>query len=291
VEGRELRIYVTVLTLLCALQSFANSSYEDIPIKCPSTKEFITVLNYLRERSHHGFSEAEIRDTAFKVSQGCAGSAARFTRTFETLLKTEAAARGSMELAVQLSPMTDAYTDTFLEVFKKSYLAEFLDLDYLTSLQMARSLSIEYLGDPLIAEKDFLALVEFCTSEKWMGLSKPRCGVIAGRIVKSAEKFNREVAPQFKNTFEFIVSDRGPTPDLMKALELSERIVAMGPDATENFIQAYRFGIDKDGLALAAKDSLHFALRLGRFSEWKEDSDRYPASQKVQEKPAPKVKD
>lgn len=274
--------FVVILSLLFGSNLWAQAEYEDYVVKCPAAKEYITTLNYLRDRESLGFNEAEMQEASLKVSKGCLGAAERFTKTFETMMKTQAGARGSLALAMELADKTDSYTETFLEIFKKSYLAEYLDLDYGTALQMARSLSIEYTGDPIIAEKDFLRLVDFCTNDKWLGLSKPRCGVIAGRVIKTAENFKREVAPLFEKVFEFIISDRGPTPDLMMALDLSEKLVAMGPDSPENFMQAYRFAVNEDGLRLTAKDSIDFAMKISHHAQFKDpdvESGRLPASE------------
>lgn len=258
----------------------AEPNDTDYEVVCPAAKEYITTVNFLREREKLGFTEKEIREAAFEVSKGCLGAAERFILTFETMMKTQAAARGSLQVAIELSKKSDNYTDAFLEIFKKSYLAEHLDLDYKTALDMAKSLSLEYSGNPEIAQSDFLKLVKFCTSDKWLGMSKPRCGIIAGRVVKKAEHFKTSVAPLFEKLFAFIISEKGPTPNLVKALDITEEIVALGPEAPDNFIMAYRYGLNEEGLKLTALGALNFAKKMGEHAQLQTpEPGRLPAAQ------------
>ena len=85
------------------------------------------------------------------------------------------------------------------------------------------------------------------------------------------------MASTFIDLFEFIVSDKGPTPDLLMALDISEKIVAIGPEAPENFKTAYRYAIQEKGLAYSAKDSLKFANEIGGYAKFDPVKDRFPA--------------
>jgi hypothetical protein len=155
-----------------------------------------------------------------------------------------------------------------------------LDLDFNTSLEMAKSLSMDYKGDPNLAKKDFFELVDFCTDEKALGLSRPQCGVIAGRIVKKAENFNVSILDKFVEIFNFMISDKGPSPDLLIALTIAEEITAIGPEAPENFIMAYKYGINESGLSLPAARALSFAKRISKNAVFKLENkpERLPAA-------------
>lgn len=262
------------IVLAINVQTFATE-----PVICPSAKEFITTREYLNDHSELGLNESEILDTSRKVAAGCAGAASRFTKAFTILSKTEGGSRGSLRVAVELSQKSENYTTAFLEIFKKSYLSEYLDLDYNTSLQMARSLSVDFAGEPERAQKDFVDLVAFCTDEKYLALSKPICGQIAGRVVKATEQYNAPIASEFISLFEFIVSEKGPTPDLVKAIEVAEQVIMIGPEAAANFKTAYRYAIQDDGLAYTAKDSLQFAMEIGGYAKFDPEKHRMPASQ------------
>lgn len=246
---------------------------------CPSAKEFITTKEFLSDRSELGLSEQEIIITAKNVAQGCKGAAARFTKAFTVLLKTESGPRGSLKVAVQLAQRDESYTQAFLEIFRKSYLKEYLDLNFKTAMDMAQSLSVDFKGAPERAASDFVDLVKFCTDEKYLALSKPRCGLIAARVIKNTENFDTHIASSFVDLFEFITSEKGPTPDLLKALEVTERVVSLGPEAPENFKLAYRYAIQDKGLAYTAKDSLSFAMEIGAFAKFNPQEHRLPASE------------
>lgn len=248
----------------------------EVEQRCETTKEFITTFEYLRQHKELGLDDKIAQSTAHEVAKGCTGAAQRFVKTFELLLKAEAGPRSSLRVAVDLANETDNYADTFTEVFTKSFLAEYLDLDYNTSFDLAKSLSVEYKGNPKIAARDFNELVKFCSEEKNVGLSKPRCGVIAGRIVKKAERFQVRIADEFQKLFRFLTAEeKGPSAPIGLALQIAEDVVSHGPEAPDNFISAYEFSVNKKGLDLAARDSIQFAKSL---SQWTYDNV-HPQSQ------------
>ncbi len=263
-----------VLLIFCQISLADNNKPQEY---CSSAKEFITTKEFLTDRKELGLSEKEIIETAKAVAKGCTGAAERFSKSFSVLMKTESGPRGSLKIATQLAQKSEAYTKAYLEIFKKSYLAEYLDLDYKTAQDMAQSLSVDFKGDPDIASEDFMEIVKFCTGEKFLALSKPRCGLIAGRIVKKTENFGRHMATSFIDLFQFIVSEKGPTPDLLMALDIAEKIIAHGPEAPQNFKTAYRYAINEEGLAYTAKDSLKFASELGEYAKFDPEKHRLPA--------------
>lgn len=237
----------------------------EVKNRCESAKEFITTYEYLREHKELGLDEKRSKEAAHRVSQGCTGAAKRFVKIFEVLQKAEVGSRGALRLAMDLATKDDVYADTFITVFTKSYLSEYLDLDYKTSFDLAKRLSLNYKGHPKIAAEDFNQLVEFCISESAIGLSKPRCGVIAGRIVKSTEKFQARIAEEFKKLYRFLTSEKnGPSAPVLRGLQVAEDIVAQGPEAADNFILAYQYGVKKDGLDLTAEESLQLAKNISR---------------------------
>ena len=48
----------------------------------------------------------------------------------------------------------------------------------------------------------------------------------------------------------------------MDAITIAEQVVSQGPEASDNFIAAYKYSIDKSGLDLTAKESVHFAKQM-----------------------------
>ncbi len=257
-----------------------------IPDTCSSAKEFITTFEYLRGHKELGLSSQEMFNVATAVSKGCTGAAARFVKVFEVLTKSDAGTRDAMKIAIQLASKPQAYCDTFVKVFSRSYLSEYLDLDYFTSLKLANALATDYKGDPNIAAKDFVKLVDFCVNDKEVGLAKPECGLIAGRIVKHAENFHALVAGEYIKVYHFLTSESGPSAPIITALKISENVVSQGPEAGDNFITAYNYAIDRSGLNFTAGQSITFAENIAKNTyinlkpnEFKKSiEDRLPAS-------------
>jgi hypothetical protein len=258
-----------------------NRFASEIKDRCETTKEFVTTFEYLKSHSEFGLSDKENFDVAQKVAKGCTGAAARFAKAFELLLKVEAGPRNSLQIAIDLANKSQEYSDTFVLVFTRCFLAEYLDLDYKTSFDLAKRLSVDYTGLPQIAAKDFTRLVDFCTDDKEVGLSKPRCGILAGRVVQRTQNFRAQTADEFIKVYRFMVSQNGASSPTGPALEVAENVVAQGPEASDNFISAYKYGIEQSGLSLTAKQSLEFAMKLAQ-NTWYNAHDGLPMKNQIE---------
>ncbi len=250
-----------------------NRLASEIKDRCESTKEFVTAFEYLKGHPEIGLSDNENFKIAKNIAKGCTGAASRFAKTFELLLKVEAGPRNSMQIAVDLANKAQEYSDTFTLVFTRCFLAEYLDLDYKTSFALAKRLSVDYAGNPKIAAKDFMRFVDFCVDDKEVGLSKPMCGVLAGRIVQRTQNFRAQVAEEFIKVYRFLTAEKGPASPTVKALEVAENVVAQGPEASDNFISAYNYAIDHDGLSFTAQKALDFAQNLAQ-NTWYNSHDK-----------------
>ena len=271
-----------------ALASESEESKKITETTCLSSREFITTLEYLRTKKEFGLTEKQAQSKAHAVSRGCTGAAGRFISAVETLVNVEAGATFAVDIGEKLSHKTDAYSETFLGVFRNAYLKSKLDLDLFTSLKMAQSLSIDYQGDVKVALSDFLRLAKFCRSEK-IQLSGPQCGIIAHQVVKNNQHSQTAVAESFETVFNFVQSTASLSAPIISALQISRDVVQTHPAAADNFIQAYRYGVSKKGLDLSAKSSLKFANSLAKRS-WvdpklaKKIPIRLPASRKKTKK-------
>ena len=241
-----------------------NRLASEVTERCESAKEYITTVAYLRDKKELGLDEKSIRKTAERVSKGCTGAARRFVKVFELLLKAEAGPRGSLKISTDFAQKGPEFAETFLKVFTRSYLAEYLDLDYQTSFKLAKNLSVNYSGNPKIAAKDFLKLVDFCSDEKNSGLSKPTCGIIAGRVIKRSGKFHARIAEEFIKSYNFMTSEKGPAVTTVQALKFSEKLVAQGPEAVDNFISMFEFATDNDGLQLSTIQAIRYSGRIAK---------------------------
>lgn len=241
-----------------------NRLASEVKERCDSTKEFVTSYEYLKGHTEFGLSDKENFNIARKVAEGCTGAASRFARTLELLLKADAGPRSSMNVAVNLASRSQEFADTFILVFTRSYLKDYLDLDYKTAFELAKRLSVDYVGNPKIAAKDFVRFVDFCTDDKEAGLSKPICGVIAGRFIQKTANFRAQMADEFFKVYRFMTSEKSGGYPTSKALTIAEDVVSQGPEAGDNFISAFQYAIDHDGLGLSTETSLKFAQRIAQ---------------------------
>ncbi|HUP58576.1 MAG TPA: hypothetical protein VM598_14050 [Bdellovibrionota bacterium] len=229
---------------------------------CNSTRDYVTTLEFLRSHKEFSVPEPEARKIAGLVVLGCEGSAARFVRVTETLTRAGLGTKNAFELGIDLAARTDNETEAFVAVFRSAFLEEYLDLDLASSISLARSLSIEFEGDVLGAREDFERVVAFCSSDKGLDLPKPQCAQLAARIAGRGKAFSGGISDAFLSLFTFLRSEPGPRLATGPALALAEELLAGGRGSADNFIQGYRYGISKSGLALGTHDAVAFAKGL-----------------------------
>lgn len=233
----------------------------ETPEVCRTSREYITALEYLRENSKKfGIEDSQARKLAEIVASGCTGAAQRFISTLDLLVRVEMGTNDAIDQALSLSSKTDKHAKAFREIFKRLFLKKYLDLDLITSLSVAKKLSVDFKGNVESVASDFYRLVEFCLEHKVLGLSLKQCGQLAGRVAALAERWNMEVSREFIEQYQFLKSDLGLS--ISESLALAEEIVAISPHAVSNFIDGYKYASSRGGLDLPAKEALGFAKKL-----------------------------
>ena len=108
-----------VLIILICLGSatFADSKKPEEPIACSSSREYITALEYLRDKKEYSLGEEDARRLAEKISSGCTGAAKRFIRVSSLLVKAELATKDAVETGAEFALKTDVEADTFIDIF------------------------------------------------------------------------------------------------------------------------------------------------------------------------------
>lgn len=295
--------FITCFLLLFTFSAIADGRYEEqetaledaLQNDCAAAKEFITAMEYLRTQKHMDYTDPQAQKIAHKVSSGCTGAAQRFIKAHEVLFKVEAGSLAALRAGIDLSLKSDEYTDTFLEIFKKTYLSEYLDLDLTTSLKIARALSIDFKGDINTSIQDYQVLTDFCLKNASLNLSKPKCALISGRVIKKSEKYKLPIAEEFIRLFTFLRDNKSINATIAESLEIAEEIVTISPNAVDNFIYAFKYGVQNKGLALSARKSIDFAYTLskrtikGTPADISLDLERLPASKK-ESTPKKKIK-
>jgi hypothetical protein len=224
----------------------------------------VASLEFLRAEKTLGVAELEARKLARKVAAGCTGSGARFIRVAQLLERAGLSGRDALGTAVELSLRTDREAETFIAVFRKAFLEEYLNLDLRSAMKMARSLSTEFDGDVLAVRDDFERVLEFCVSEKTLGLPPAQCGTIAARIAREGSRFSGGIGDSFLRLVEFARSpEKGPGLATHQALALAEEIAsAGGRGSSESFVEAYRYAVSAGGLGASPADAIAFAREL-----------------------------
>ena len=232
---------------------------------CSFAREYITSFEYLRSQKQLLLSELEGKKLALQVTAGCNGAAERFIKVVSVMTKSGLSARDAVKLGTEFARRTTQETETFLAVFQKGFLAEYLDMDLRDSLRLAKSLSTDFKGDISAVRKDFEKMVDFCSGKNPEGieLSLPRCGDFAARIARLGEKLNGGVAEPFQKMFEFLTNSiTGPGLTKSQSLGLAQKVLESGGTGVDNFILAYRYAISQSGLSMDIKNALEFAKKL-----------------------------
>jgi hypothetical protein len=264
---------------------FASGPKEP-PSLCEPAREYITTTRFLREqRDTMGLRDIDIHRIADEVSKGCVGSAGRFVRAFHVLDKMQVGANATVTIGARLAQKNEAYTDVYLGVLTRAYLSEFLDLDLMTSMRLAESLSVDYTGDVKIALNDFTKMVDFCLKSKTAEFPLPFCGALAGRLAKASENFRVGLADSFIRSFDYLTQTQSLNMKLGEAVATAEQLAVYHPQAIDSFITAHSFALEKTGLDLDARRSLVFARRIASRTRW-EEREENPLSSEPQRSPA-----
>jgi hypothetical protein len=246
---------------------------------CTTAREYITTLEYLRDRKELALPEADARKTALEASKGCTGAAQRFIRVSLVLSQAGLGSLDAVKRGLEFAKRTDQETETFMTVFRRAFARDAMDLDLRSSIRMAEDLSRDFEGDTIAVRDDFERLLDFCSGSSRLGLPKPQCGSFAARLAKQGQKWSGGISVPYIQAFEFAVSEKGPSLPTSKAIEIANQLVVAGPGSTENFIAAYKYAVAKRGLALADQAALGFALKIGLETDG--TSDAPPANKPV----------
>lgn len=229
---------------------------------CHSTQEYINALKFLRSTNVILVTESTARLIADKVSKSCDGGAERFAKVL-TLLKTVGLSDlKSLEIALDFSARPLEVQKNFLEIFTKSFLAEFFDYDYRTAATLAFELSKNYKGDPAQVREDFIELVRFCKADDKLDLPARLCAEYTMKLARLTQFHHKGVRASFYKLYERFRDDRTFALDIRNSLELSYNILKYGPHAADNFFAAYDFAVKEDGLNLAQGPAVEFSLRM-----------------------------
>lgn len=227
---------------------------------CESTAAFTKTLKFLRETKDFHFNEEANRRIAEQVSKGCTGSAERFSQVLVLLKTVGLSEKKSLEVALEFVFSSPEVQKNFIEVFSKSFLAEFFDYEFPKAMKLALELSKDYEGDAAILRADFISLIKYCKEKKGLDLPLSQCASYAVMVAKLSQYHEKGIATEFVTLYEELRYRKDLTLNVRKAMEIAPRILQSGPKAKDNFFAAYEFAM-KD-LEYDRAHALTFGLQL-----------------------------
>lgn len=261
----------TLITSLVALffifsataKPVETSSLPEFKEQCSAAKEYVTTLNFLREHKEFSIQHQDALKVASDVSKGCSGASLRFIQIVNLLTKAGIDSGTAILTGKEFAFQSNEKTESFIAIFKGSFLKKFLDMDLLSSKKIALELTIGLKKAPEIVGQDFAAIANFCAQNKGLDLPKTQCAQYALNVIKDADQFEGPIAPPFLELFNFLTEEgHGPKATTYDALKLAESVLKYGPIAKDNFITAYRFAISKKGLNIGRNEALEFATQI-----------------------------
>lgn len=257
---------LTIPFVLSSLSLSYASTKTDITNElkeCESTREYVTTVQFLRDKTDFGIEPNSILKIADEISKGCSGASSRFIKVTTLLTKVGIDTKSSIETAKKFAAKDDSFVEAFITIFKQTYNSDELDLDALNAMNISTKLSVEFDGTVKHAVSDFKELVQFCKSRKEMDLPIPRCAQMATKVTRLGQKFNDPIAREFIKLVRFLEeSKKGPEQPKNRVLDIAQKVIANGPIAAENFISAYKYAVKKDGLGFTDKRAISFGIKM-----------------------------
>jgi hypothetical protein len=237
------------------------------PDHCEPLKEYREAINFFRiQKEDINPSEARARELAGEIAKGCDGAAQRFVKTFLLLKKSGVDHPRAIEYAVEFAKSDDETVENFFELFKKTYLGEYFDLDYSSALKISFELSKLYKGNRKKALQDFLEISKFCLKRDGLNLPISQCADIAVVMARLSQYYPEGVHEEFFKLYKALREDRRFGVSIKTALRIIREVLPFGPTAPKNFLKAYEYAIDPQGLASGGLAAIKFSVLMARNS-------------------------
>lgn len=233
---------------------------------CDSAQEFIVTFEFLRDKGDLAGGGDNALEVAKKVSKGCTGSAKRFINTANLLIKAEIDYKTVLQVASEMALKSDTTASAFFDIFERTYMSSYLDLDAYSSLKIANNLTTLYKGDTSYVADDYSRIVDFCLAKEGMQLPKPRCAKMGALFSSFGQKHKKSVYSQFVAMYQYLQSLKPDQLSIEESLEVMERVLVVNEKAFENFKLAFEYAIKDSGLKGTKKDALKIGLEMAKNS-------------------------
>lgn len=252
----------------CFVSSWVFAAEVPARPPCLSAREFVTIHGFLSDKDRGAIPQDEVARVAAEAAAGCENAAKRFINTFELLSRVNLIGKERVGIARQMALGTDEQAEAFAEIFRAAFLESHLDLDLLTSLRMAKELSLGFSGRTREAAHDFKDIVKFCVSREGLGLSRPVCGEMARRWTKYGEgAASGSMAESARSLWAFLTTEEdGPKLIAGDALKVLDESLTKGPEGYENFRMTYRFAMNAGNPLAERSRAVDLARRVANAS-------------------------
>lgn len=234
---------------------------------CTPSKEFITTMNYLKEKKEFSLNQNDAVSTAKEVAKGCRYSGKRFINALDLLLKINLATSDAIKVAKQVANSDEVKSEAFNDVLKRSFTKKYLDLPLKDAVHYAMELSINFKGSPAMAHADFKKLVDFCKDDDYLEMPLGKCAEMSLKVSKLTTRYSQSLSKSYITLFEFLNDKEGPNLPTYQALSIANELIEYGPTVAQSFKTAYEYASnEKSGLALDRTKAINFAKDLSKYS-------------------------
>lgn len=249
-----------IISLLFTTSLFAEKQR----VFCDSSKEFITTLEYLRSEAGEAAKDKELqnRKLAEYVSSYCSGAAYRFIKVVRLFQKMDLGINNAIPVAKEAVKVENERVELFVYVFKKLYLKRGFDLNPNQAIQVSKNFLKPTNVPAKVMKSEFSELSDYCQSNRGLARNKYQCAKLVWDLLASLEGQQTKIAESFIKNYEQLIYNREDSFSSYDAIKLSKKLLQHGPNAIENFRQAYKYATDDDGLNLNRMDAVKFAEKM-----------------------------
>lgn len=237
------------------------------PDHCDPIKEYKEAILYFRNnKTEISPSESRAREWSLKISKGCSGAAKRFIKVFLLLKKSGVDQSRAVLYGIEFANTDDDTVESFFELFKKTYLGEYFDLDYSSALKLSFELSKKYKGNRRQAREDFLELSKYCLNKEGLNLPVSYCVDLSVNLTRMSQYYPDGIRNDFFRLYKTLREDRKFGVNILTAIRIIKEVLPYGPLATQTFLKSYEFAIDPSGLGSGGMAAVKFAVNMSKNS-------------------------
>lgn len=207
-------------------------------------------------------NEAQAIREALLVSAGCDRASFRFQKVYNLLKKSGVDLRQTFLVALKFASQDDQMVENFVEIYKKIYLENYLNMDFATALKFSLALSNKYDGNSVKLREDFTNIVKFCSAEKEMALNVNTCARVALELTKYSKYYPDGFFASFQKVYYFLRTHKRMGHGVAEALKVTTRVLSKGPKAPENFIKTIEYALINSRLNLNPAQALGLGLAV-----------------------------